>query len=109
VRLARLVTSGVATGCGFDVEEVEDLRIAVDELCAVLLGSGARDVLRLAWRGRPGEMEMTVSARVQGEPGKPDELSLQVLAVVVDSVERADGDGTVSYRVVRRREATGGG
>ena len=32
VRVARLVASGVATAAGFDVDEVEDLRIAVDEV-----------------------------------------------------------------------------
>jgi serine/threonine-protein kinase RsbW len=68
VRLARLVTSGVASASGFDVEEVEDLRIAVDELCAVLLACDTRDVLRLSWRSSPGAIEILASADVKGTP-----------------------------------------
>ncbi|GIU90461.1 MAG: hypothetical protein KatS3mg010_1560 [Acidimicrobiia bacterium] len=44
MRLVRLTTSGVASRLGFDVEEVEDLRVAVDELANI--------VLRLAPGGR---------------------------------------------------------
>ena len=34
--LARLTAATVASRAGFDVEEVEDLRLAVDELCVAL-------------------------------------------------------------------------
>ncbi|MCG0217843.1 hypothetical protein L4444_00155, partial [Pseudomonas aeruginosa] len=37
LRLARLVVSGVASLADLDFDTIEDLRIAVDELCALLL------------------------------------------------------------------------
>ncbi len=37
VRIVRLTSSGVANHLGFDVEEVEDLRVAVDELASLVL------------------------------------------------------------------------
>jgi serine/threonine-protein kinase RsbW len=42
VRVARLVASGLAATIGFDVDEVDDLRLAVGELCGVMfeLGDG---------------------------------------------------------------------
>ena len=41
--LARLVTSAVSARAGFDIEELEDLRLAVGELCLLTLqGSDAR-------------------------------------------------------------------
>jgi hypothetical protein len=41
VVLARLTAAAVASRAGFDVEEVEDLRLAVDELCiSVVEGAG---------------------------------------------------------------------
>ena len=41
--LARLVTSAISARAGFDIEELEDLRLAVGELCLLTLqGSDAR-------------------------------------------------------------------
>src|SRR2546423_11409599 len=38
LRLVRLTAAGLASRLGFTFDEVEDLRIAVDELCFHLLG-----------------------------------------------------------------------
>ena len=41
--LARLVSSAISARAGFDIEELEDLRLAVGELCLLALqGSDAR-------------------------------------------------------------------
>jgi hypothetical protein len=37
VRLVRLVASGVGAEIGFDVESIDDLRLAVNEACGILL------------------------------------------------------------------------
>ena len=37
VRIVRLTASGVASRLGFDVEEIEDLRVAVDELASIVV------------------------------------------------------------------------
>ena len=39
VRIVRLTASGVASRLGFDVEEIEDLRVAVDELASLVVES----------------------------------------------------------------------
>lgn len=39
LRLARLVVAGVAADLGFTVDEVEDLRVAVDEACGAVMSS----------------------------------------------------------------------
>lgn len=40
IRVARAVASSLAAARGFDVDEIDDLRIAVDELCNALLALG---------------------------------------------------------------------
>src|SRR5581483_4192484 len=88
VRVARLVASGVATAAGFDVEEVEDLRIAVDELCGALVEGG--DGTPLALRFDLGDERVSVTGSTgsagldQLDPQRIG-LSRQILEVVADS------------------------
>jgi serine/threonine-protein kinase RsbW len=42
VSVARLTTSGVAGRAGFDIETVEDIKIAVAEVCNKLIQTGSR-------------------------------------------------------------------
>ena len=49
--LARLVTSAISARAGFDIEELEDLRLAVGELCLLTLqGSDSHGDLCLELR-----------------------------------------------------------
>src|SRR5438105_4409823 len=43
IRLARLAAAALASRKGFTYDEVEDLRIAIDELCFTLVGTAGRD------------------------------------------------------------------
>ncbi|MBO0732632.1 MAG: hypothetical protein J2P57_25460 [Acidimicrobiaceae bacterium] len=43
LRLARVTAAGLASRLGFSYDEVEDLRLAIDELCFGLTGSQGRD------------------------------------------------------------------
>jgi len=42
LRVLRLVTSSVAASLGLDVDQLDDLRIAVDELCSLLIEHAPR-------------------------------------------------------------------
>jgi hypothetical protein len=53
LRLARLTATGVATDAGFDLEQIEDLRLAIDEACAVLLDDAVDGDLDIIYRFRP--------------------------------------------------------
>jgi serine/threonine-protein kinase RsbW len=57
LRLVRLTASGMATDLGFDLDQIEDLRLAVDEACAVLVENAAPDArLELSYRGDSGAL-----------------------------------------------------
>jgi hypothetical protein len=110
MRLARLMASGVATTCGLPLEEVEDFRIAVDELCATLIEIGDGDPVRLAF-------DFTVDAvivegRTTARAGRAiDEdrlnLSRQILDVVTDGHHLTTANGHASFSA--RKELRGGG
>src|SRR5437764_8106372 len=91
LRLARLTAAGLASRMGCTYDEVEDLRIAIDELCFSLVGN----------TGRPGTIVLrywiTNGSLVVEGAGLFDDgmgtspalspLSQQILSAVVDEHE----------------------
>jgi serine/threonine-protein kinase RsbW len=104
VRLARLTGAGLASRLGFDFDQIEDVRIAIDELCFLLVGtSGTAGRILLTYTVSPGELV------IEGDGLDPavelSAMSERILAVVTDSHEiRRDGQ-RVRFRLVRRRGA----
>jgi serine/threonine-protein kinase RsbW len=103
VRLARLVASGVATVAGFDVGEVDDLRIAVDEGCAALIEAGQGNSLGLSFRLGPSSVEVvgTTEAGSSSVDGLRSSLSERILGVVADEHEFATHHGRTSFRLCK--------
>src|SRR5919197_3598599 len=64
VRIARLTASGVASRVGFDVEEIEDLRVAVDELSSILVDSTGAELLELAFTPSDDGIEIEGRTRI---------------------------------------------
>ena len=68
VAVLRSVTAGLAARCDLTLDEIEDLRIAVDEACALLLPLAGRGAaLRAAFTLSTGEL--MISAAVPARPG----------------------------------------
>jgi len=87
VRPVRLAMGGLASLAGFDVEAIEDLRIAVNELTATLIerGNGA-DLLLSIVVTKSGSIRIEGSTGL-GEAVDSDDrfaLSDQILSVVAD-------------------------
>jgi hypothetical protein len=100
VRLARTLVATLADEAGFDYDDVEDLRIAVDELCFLLLDACEEGGdLELVAQARPGDLvvEGANTASLTGEATTPSEISTQILATVVDDYE-LHLDGTARFR-----------
>ena len=111
--LARLVTSAISARAGFDIEELEDLRLAVGELCLLTLqGSDAalRGPLPRAHRARRrhrGGLHARAGRRRQTSPGpratEIAQLSEQILDALVDEHGRESQDGSVRAWLRKRR------
>jgi serine/threonine-protein kinase RsbW len=108
LRVARLTAAALASRLGFSFDEIEDVKIAVDELCFALVGSKGRDGnLTIVYRLREKHLEISGegSFAADGREQTPvlGELSAQILAAVVDEHD-VSGDGdTMWFRLVKRR------
>ncbi len=84
VAVLRTTTAGLAARLDFTLDDIEDLRIAVGEACAMVLEQAREDGdLHAAFELGSGELSVTVSADADGasEPDK-DGFGWQVLSAL---------------------------
>jgi serine/threonine-protein kinase RsbW len=108
----RTATAGLAARLDFTLDEIEDLRIAVDEACAMLLSQAIPGTdLACAFDLDSDQMTITVSV-VAAEPRMParDTFAWTVLSALAGTVDsRLGPDDQVSIVLQKRRAATGPG
>jgi serine/threonine-protein kinase RsbW len=100
----RTATAGLAARLDFTLDEIEDMRIAVDEACAMLL-SQAIPGSNLECAFHLGQDEMTVSVSVRClAPRVPagDTFAWTVLSALAGSVDAQVGPGDVLTIVLRK-------
>ena len=116
--LARMAAAAVATRAELSVEQVEDLRLAIDELCIALLGShsGVGQIALLFQWDADGTLDVVGTLVPQGnasawnngtvserpEPMLSFELSQRILDALVDD-HGADAIGGVHRAWLRMR------
>lgn len=104
----RLTAASLAARCDLTIDDIEDLRLAVDEACALLLPHATPDSrLDAAFVLRPGELAVSASvASPDGEVTSPDRsgFAWSVLSALASDVDVA-ADGTrLAIKVTKRRE-----
>ena len=104
-----MVAAGLATRLRFTIDEIEDLKIGVDELSAYLTGS----------QGRDGDLQITFSItddriEIRGEgllsPGQKvrtelTDFSKMILDTVVDRATLEQLDGTPTFELAKAKSA----
>lgn len=113
LRLARVTAAGLASRLGFSFDEVEDLRLAIDELCYGLTGNQGRegsvviryllddDSLTIEGVGRFGTGEKMVASL------RPEmsELSEVILDALVDEHRFYAGPEGPRFSMLKRRHS----
>jgi serine/threonine-protein kinase RsbW len=105
--LLRTVTSTIGADLGLDLDEIDDLRLAVSEIFSVLLDltqgdddeavAGARCRARLAVQ--PDAVTITLGRDVADDVPTLDDLAVTILSTVVDEF-RVSPDGIVLVKRV---------
>jgi serine/threonine-protein kinase RsbW len=107
LRLARIATADAASRAGLDYEEIDDVRIAVSELCSIVsVESGA--TVRLSFGVSPGTITIDGESRTGSAAVTGTALSQTIIAAVADEHSLATTDGITRFRVVKhsRRAAS---
>jgi hypothetical protein len=103
--LVRVTAAGLASRLGFTFDQVEDLRLAIDEISFGMTGS----------KGRDGTLEVRFFLSPDGlavrgvghfaSPGKVQlsELSEVILNALVDEHSMSDGDSGPQFVLVKKR------
>src|SRR5262245_24743713 len=91
IRLARLVASGLAAQMNFTLDDIEDLRIAVDELCSALVEAAAdrASTVTVTFHidGQQIDMEAAVPTAASDGAYVVDDISSHILRAAVDRHE----------------------
>ena len=106
----RTATAGLAARLDFTLDEIEDLRIAVDEACAMLLAQADPGTsLECDFNLSQNTMTIAVSARSRvGHPPARDTFAWTVLSALAGSVDSSVGpDGRVTIVMRKSRGHTG--
>jgi serine/threonine-protein kinase RsbW len=110
LRVARLTAAGLANRVGFNVDEVEDVKIALDELCFSLLGEGTgTGTLDLRFVLEPGALVIEGAGPANGAPDRDEEtqeFAALLLAALVDEHEISRDGEELRFRLVKHQ--TGG-
>ncbi|HUE59053.1 MAG TPA: hypothetical protein VMO88_05680 [Acidimicrobiales bacterium] len=106
LRLARVTAAGLAGRLGFSYDEVEDLRLAIDELCFGLTGpTGRRGTVELRYVMLHDGLEVEGKGRFVDDitPVGLTDLSRVILGALVDEHELGPGPPAPHFRLVKRR------
>jgi anti-sigma regulatory factor (Ser/Thr protein kinase) len=86
VGVVRLALASLARNAGVEEERVDDLKIAVSEVCTDVVATGSSGSLQINWSAREGAVEIDVSG-----PGPTDlerrDFSRDLLSALLDVYE----------------------
>jgi hypothetical protein len=109
LRSVRLVATDAAARAGFDVAEIEDIRVAVNELCRTCLETSTETTNEVLVRFyvAPGRVAVRGFARLgpAQEPMHLSRVSQVLLAATVDDFDLSTDEMVARFSLVKQRES----
>jgi hypothetical protein len=104
LRLARLTAAGIAGDLGFSLQDIEDLRVAVDEMSAVLIDGVAPSLeLELVYRIDGDELQVEGRCAHAGAIAELHPVARELLSMTADEFAVDAGGEGRRFRLVKRR------
>ena len=94
LRVVRMVAATIVADDGFDIDEVDDVRMAVDELCAAVIETSPTSSVRVRFRLEAHRLDVRIDAEHSTPAAAPiDEMRAAVLGAVTDQFSTTVEDG----------------
>lgn len=107
LQVVRLVAAGLATRLGFTLDDIEDLKIAVDEMSAYFTGTNGREgTIEVRFVVHEDRLEISGSGEfASGEKVRTDltQFSQMILDTVADSASLEQTNGTPTFKLVKSK------
>jgi serine/threonine-protein kinase RsbW len=94
----RMIAASLGADAGFTVDEIDDVRLGLDEVFSMLAERHAGDRVRTSFRLDGNELIATLSLESGPIDVEPDELATNILRSVVDRYEFARDGVTLVKR-----------
>lgn len=103
----RTATAGLASRLDFTIDDIEDLKIAIDEACAMLLPRGVEGAdLTCRFDLHDDVLDIAVSLRtVDSALPSRDTFAWTVLSALAGEVDATVENGEITIRLSKHREA----
>lgn len=105
VHILRSVVAGTAAKASLPIDEIEDVRLAVDEACAHLLSlAPGATTLTVEIEEQPNQIEVFAAVDAPPGPGKErDEESItwHILSALTDGARLEPAQGTTAIRLTK--------
>ena len=103
-RLLRLMVSGIASRMDFDLDAVDDLKIAVEEAFLTAMRRGVESPIKISFE--PGESGLSIEFKGRIEAGSAresavDEFGNFILEAVVDELSHSGSETDFNLRLVK--------
>jgi serine/threonine-protein kinase RsbW len=105
LRLARIATADAASRAGLDFEEIDDVRIAVSELCS-LVSLDVATTVTLSFEAGDGVLTVSGDCATGQVAVVGSELSQAIIAAVVDQHSLQTEGGITRFQVTKRSRHT---
>ena len=104
LRVARLTASSLAADLDFDMDQLDEVKVAVDELGAALLGPAGEGELELVFDTTDNELSVRGRRRARNDLTL-DPIAVELLEIVTDAYDLRTDDGHHSFWLRKSRPA----
>jgi serine/threonine-protein kinase RsbW len=108
VGTVRLASASLAARCDLTIDEIEDVRLAIDEVCNLLLPlTRPATTLQVRYSLCPGWLSATVAVHaVESAQPDTDSIGWALLQALTDTVEIESQDELLQATVTKRRQTS---
>jgi serine/threonine-protein kinase RsbW len=107
VHVIRIMAAGLGSRLGFTIDDIDDLKIAVDEVAAYITGAqGRKGTLQINFHIHADRLEIAGTAHLQPGEQVRSELtafSRQILDTIVDEAVLQQRDGSPVFLLTKKK------